>query len=223
MLHGYQAGAAYWFPHPLPRLSAEHHVLAPDLPGFGRSGPMAEYSLAAYTQVLSRFLDKLNVERVNLLGHSMGGQVAIALAATHPERINKLVLVDSAGLPLPKPLWGMPLRMLADRSSLYFGLYPTLMRLSARMRAGREGIRMLVQEPITSSLRALTMPTLVVWGAQDRIVPLKYGRQLAKGIANSRLVVISGTGHLPFYGAPQRFAGHILTFLRAETPRRRAK
>src|SRR5437764_58123 len=85
MLHGYRAGADYWFPHPLPELAREHHIIALDLPGYGYSGGLAEYGLPAYAAFLSAFLDALGFKSVNLLGHSMGAQVAIAMAARQPE------------------------------------------------------------------------------------------------------------------------------------------
>src|SRR5690242_12785773 len=93
MLHGYRNGANYWFPNPLPALAEEYHVIAPDLPGFGRSGDLPEYGLPQYASVIHAFLDALGVASANLLGHSMGAQVAIVAAARQPERINKLVLV----------------------------------------------------------------------------------------------------------------------------------
>src|SRR5205809_4546282 len=71
MLHGYRAGADYWFPRPLPALAREHHVIALDLPGYGYSGGLAEYGLSSYAAFMAAFLDALGLERVNLLGHSM--------------------------------------------------------------------------------------------------------------------------------------------------------
>src|SRR5205809_6612621 len=70
MLHGYRAGADYWFPYPLPQLAEEHHIIALDLPGYGYSGALAEYSLSAYATFLLAFLDALDLQSVDLLGHS---------------------------------------------------------------------------------------------------------------------------------------------------------
>lgn len=87
MLHGFRAGADYWFPHTLPALAEERHVIALDLPGYGYSGGLAEYDLSSYATFMIAFLDALGLQSVNLLGHSMGAQVAIATAAKQPERV----------------------------------------------------------------------------------------------------------------------------------------
>jgi pimeloyl-ACP methyl ester carboxylesterase len=214
LLHGYRAGADYWFPHPLPELAQEHHIIALDLPGYGYSGGLAEYGLSAYTAFLLAFLDALGVQSVNLLGHSMGAQLAIAMAAKQPERVHKLVLVDSAGLPRLEPFWQAPIRMFGDASARHVRLLPLMMRLGARAVAGREGLRMLQKEHVSNILKSLTMPTLVVWGSRDRVIPLEHGALMARHIPNARLAVIRNAGHMPFYQKPQEFNRLVLAFLR---------
>ncbi len=214
MLHGYRAGADYWFPHPFPQLAEEHHVIALDLPGYGYSGRLAEYGLSAYSAFLLAFLDALHLRSVNLLGHSMGAQVAIAAAAKQPERVEKLVLVDSAGLPRLEPHWQVPIRMLGDASARHVRLFPLMMRLGARSVAGRDGLRMLQKEHVSNILKSLTMPTLIVWGSRDRVIPLEHGALMARHIPNSRLAVIRNAGHMPFYQKPQEFNRLVLAFLR---------
>ena len=215
LIHGYRAGADYWYPHPLPALSEQWHIIAPDLPGFGYSGRLPEYSLSTYASFLGAFLDALNLERVNLLGHSMGAQVAIAAAARQPERVSKLVLVDSAGLPRLEPRWQVPLMMLGDSSARHVKLLPMMLRLGSRAVAGREGLRMLQEEHVSNMLKALTMPTLIVWGSRDRVIPLEHGALLARYIPEARLAVIRNAGHMPFYQKPQEFNQLVLGFLRA--------
>jgi pimeloyl-ACP methyl ester carboxylesterase len=214
MLHGYRAGADYWFPHPLPALAREHHVIALDLPGYGYSGGLAEYGLLAYAAFLSAFLDALGFKSVNLLGHSMGAQVAIAMAARQPDLVNKLVLVDSAGLPRVEPYWQVPIRMLGDASARHVRLLPLMMRLGARAVAGREGLKMLQKEHVSNVLKSLTMPTLIVWGSRDRVIPLEHGALMARHIPNARLAVIRNAGHMPFYQKPHEFNRLVLAFLR---------
>lgn len=214
MLHGYQAGADYWFPRGIPGLATEHHIIAPDLPGFAYSGILPEYSVAAYAAFVHRFLDTLDLEKVNVLGHSMGGQVAIGATALDPSRVGKLVLVDAAGLPRPMPRWQEPVRMLTDRSMLHVGLYAVMVRLGIKARAKREAMLMLQADHVSHLLDLITVPTLVVWGSRDRITPLEHGALLAKHIPNARLAVIRGAGHLPFYQKPRQFSRIVLAFLR---------
>src|SRR5438552_7069616 len=98
----------------------------------------------------------------------MGAQVAIAMAARQPERVNKLVLVDSAGLPRLEPHWQIPIRILGDASTRHVRIYPLMIRLGAKAVAGREGLYMLQKEHVSNILKSLTMPTLIVWGSRDR-------------------------------------------------------
>jgi pimeloyl-ACP methyl ester carboxylesterase len=214
MLHGYRNGANYWFPNPLPALAAEYHVIAPDLPGFGRSGDLPEYGLPQYASVMHAFLDALGVSRANLLGHSMGAQVAIVTAAKQPERVNKLVLVDSAGLPRLEPHWQVPLKNLTDSSLWSLRRYPVRFRTGARAAARREGLQIMQQERVGSYLKSLTMPTLIVWGSRDRVVPLEHGALMARHIPHARLAVIRAAGHMPFRQKPEEFNRLVLTFLR---------
>jgi pimeloyl-ACP methyl ester carboxylesterase len=223
MLHGYRAGADYWFPHPMPELARHHHVIAPDLPGFGYSGPLPDYNLPTYAAALSAFFDVLRLEKVDLLGHSFGSQVAIAAAATYPSRVDRLVLVDSAGLPRLEPQWQVPVKMLADASMRHFRIYPTILQLGARATAGREALRILQTEHVGNYLKSLTMPTLIIWGSRDRVVPLEHGGLLAKFIPRARLAVIRGAGHMPFYQKPEEFNRLVLAFLRRESEARNGR
>jgi pimeloyl-ACP methyl ester carboxylesterase len=214
MLHGYRHTAGYWFPNPLPAIAAEHHVIAPDLPGFGLSGEMPEYGLLEYAAIMHAFLDALNVKGANLLGHSMGAQVAIVMAAKQPERINKLVLVDSAGLPRLEPHWQVPLKTLTDSSLWSLRRYPMRFRLGAQAVARREGFQVLQKEHVGNYLKSLTMPTLIVWGSRDRVVPLEHGALMARHIPHARLAVIRAAGHMPFSQKPEEFNRLVLGFLR---------
>jgi pimeloyl-ACP methyl ester carboxylesterase len=214
MLHGYRAGADYWFPHPLPALSEELHVIALDLPGYGYSGKLPKYGLGPYAAFFGHFLDELRLDSVYLMGHSMGAQVAIAAAAKHTERVSKLVLVDSAGLPRSEPNWQVPFKMIGDSSMRLVGLFPVMMKLGLRAAAGREGLEMLQKEHVSKMLKSLTMPTLVIWGSRDRVIPMEHGALMARHIPNGRLAVIRNAGHVPFYQKPGEFNQMVLGFLK---------
>jgi pimeloyl-ACP methyl ester carboxylesterase len=217
MLHGYQVGADLWFPRGIPALASEHHVIAPDLPGFGGSGKLDEYSVASYGAFIHRFLDALHLERVNLLGHSMGAQVAVGAVAHDPGRFRRLVLVDAAGLPRPGPRWIVPLKMLTDPSVLHFRLYPTFFRLGVQSNARREALAMIQNDSVEGLLSNIMVPTLVLWGSRDRITPIEHGVYMAKHLPNARLGIIRGSGHAPFYQKPRQFNRAVLGFLARET------
>lgn len=217
MLHGFQAGADLWFPHPMPALASTFHIIAPDLPGFGDSGPMPAYGTSQYTSLLFHFMDSLCYRRFDLLGHSMGGQIAIAMAASEPERVDHLLLVDSAGLPRESLFWMNPIRVIGDASMRHVKLYPTSLRLMAKSRALAEGLQMLQHDHIQNRLDQLTMPTLIVWGSRDRLVPLEHGAFMSKHIPHARLAVIRGAGHMPFYQKPEQFIKLARGFLLKST------
>ncbi len=217
MLHGVQSGADLFLPHPLYALAADFHVIAPDLPGFGGSGLMAEYGMVPYANVMFAFMQALGCERFCIMGHSMGAQIGIVMAAMHPERIHRLLLVDGAGLPQAGPAWLNPVRMMTDSSMRHFKLYPTVFRLARQARAMREVLPMIQHEHITDHLKHVTVPTLIIWGSRDRVAPLEHGALLAKRIPNARLVIIRGAGHMPFYQKPTQFVKLARGFFKTET------
>jgi pimeloyl-ACP methyl ester carboxylesterase len=212
LLHGFQAGADIWYPHAFPALSARRHVVALDLPGFAYSGKLDSYSTEAYANFLHSFLDTLGYDQVDLVGHSMGGQIAVATAAAYLERVRRLVLVSSAGLPRTEsPI--AALALLTDRSTFHLRLYPTVIRLATRVRAGRACMNMVRTDSVYGLLSDLPMPTLVVWGSRDRLVPLEHATIFARAIPHARLAIMRGCGHMPFYQKPRQFERLVLSFL----------
>ena len=144
----------------------------------------------------------------------MGGQIAIAAAAAYPERFRRLVLMDSAGLPERiKRRWLALARMLTDSSMRQVEMYPTLIMIGMRARTAREGLRLLMKSGIVDHLPHLSLPTLVVWGAHDRVVPLSHGKHMARRIPGARLEIIHGAGHMPFYEKPLECSRIVLGFL----------
>jgi 4,5:9,10-diseco-3-hydroxy-5,9,17-trioxoandrosta-1(10),2-diene-4-oate hydrolase len=213
LIHGYMAGADIWYPHTFPALAAHRHVIALDLPGFGKSGKLAEYSTSSYAHFVHEMLDMLGYDRVDLLGHSMGGQIAIAAAAMRPERVPRLVLVASTGLPATGSGIFTSVAALVDRGAYHFRLYPTMARLAFTARASNACIKMIQDDSIFGMLTDLTMPTLIIWGARDRITPLEQATILARTIPHARLYIMGGCGHVPFYQKHTQFEKLVLRFL----------
>ncbi len=176
------------------------------------------HTLESYAEFLIDLLDALGLEKVDLMGHSMGGMIGIAAATNRPERFRKLVLVDSAGLPeLVKRPWLAPIKMLGDSSLRQVRYYPTFIKIGLRARTPREGLKMIRTESVGEMLSAITMPTLIVWGARDRVVPLEHGAHMAQHIPGARLAIIRGAGHMPFYEKPRECNRIVLSFLRHES------
>jgi pimeloyl-ACP methyl ester carboxylesterase len=219
MLHGFQAGADLWLPHPLPALAQHFHVIAPDLPGFGDSGLLPSYGIEPYAHVMLAFIDALGHSRFNLLGHSLGAQIAIAIAALQPVRVGRLLVVDGSGLPQAGPRWLTPVKMLTDASSWHFKLFPTVLRLALKSRAYRDAQPIPEDDHVTDRLRDVTMPTLVVWGSRDRVAPLEHGAFLAKHMPHARLAIIRGAGHMPFHERPAQFMKLAYGFFSADPGR----
>ena len=217
VVHGYNGSCDYWYPQFLPLVAAERWVIALDLPGCGLSGKLPMHTTETYAEFLAAFLDTLGIERADMLGHSMGGLLSLATAARYPERIRKLVLFDSAGLPeLARPHWKVPLRGVTDSSNRLWRLYPTFVRTGLRARTAREGLDIIRKYNVRRDLRLLRAPTLIVWGSRDRLVPLEHGAFMAKHIPGARLAVVRGAGHMPFYERPEECNRIVLGFLRGE-------
>ena len=216
LIHGFQAGADLWFPHTFPAIAEHYHVYALDLPGFGGSGQLRDYNLEAYGRFMNLFLDKLGLNAIQLIGHSMGGQVALATIAQNPDRVKRLILIASAGLPRTGPPWMAPVTMLADKSTFEFALYPTIFRLMVQAKAMKPCIKMMREESVYPLLHNVTMPTLVIWGSRDRVVPLEYATLFARNIPNAKLTIMRGCGHRTFYQKPEKFNKIMFNFLKSE-------
>lgn len=241
LLHGIGADRAEWT-LPLPILSRRRRAVAFDLLGHGRSdkpvGEGVRYRIRFLADAIVAGIEALPdaPQRVDLLGHSLGGAVALDLVRRHPRLVRRLVLVSAAGLPperaigplaasLPfvpsnfreshrllstsinSPLLSHPLVALG--ASLYKGSRKNrtqLMKLVASIAAGEDAL-------LSRDLARLSHPTLVLWGAGDRIFPLATGRMLARALPNARLEVIPRCGHVPPTERPVAFARRVVAFL----------
>jgi pimeloyl-ACP methyl ester carboxylesterase len=216
LIHGLGMSADYWTAYTFPALAASYRLIALDLPGFGRSGGLPRFTLAAYSAVVRGLIAQVAPgRRVHLLGHSMGGQISIAVAAHAPEQIRSLTLVGSAGLPWREAPWRVPLRAAFDRCNYQ----PRLLRYGFQARplgrSYRECLAMILAEAGTTEalLPRITAPTLLVWGENDYMVPLRYGRTMARLLPNARLAVGRGLSHVPFFQRPAAFHRLVADFL----------
>jgi pimeloyl-ACP methyl ester carboxylesterase len=199
------------------------------------------YTLGAQERLLLGVLDALGIERADVAGHSYGGGIALWLAARHPERVRSLVLVDStlpsyaverrsgaarSRLAISLFLRGVALRPGFVRSALersFFddalvtdelvGAYLARLRVEGVVDAYR-GLTLPVEEAGAEvDLTAIGQPVLVVWGADDALLPLRWGEEAAGRMPNAQLVVFDSCGHVPMEEQPEAFLAAVVPFL----------
>jgi pimeloyl-ACP methyl ester carboxylesterase len=223
LVHGLSGSSEWWYRN-IPGLAAEHRVVVPDLIGFGRSRrPRIRLpTLDTVAGVMVEWMDALEIERPCLVGHSMGGQMAIHLAAGWPERVEHLVLVDAAGVPRALSA-GKLLQFAAEVAPLWRWGDPRFLPVIARdaLRAGpwtiAQAIAHILRDDVRPLLPRIEAPTLIVWGERDTLVPLSNSWEMRQGIPGSQLAVLRGAAHNPMVDRPADFNRLLLRFLDGET------
>lgn len=209
LLHGWKQDVSTWW-GVVDLLKDDFKIWLVDLPGFGRSdSPIKPWTVSDYADTIAEFIKKQNIKKPILLGHSLGGNVSIKLASQYANLISKLILEDSSGL-RKKSIIKQNLFMFMAKIVKY-GL-PNFLNLKERLRvkfytsigsdylgAGelKETFQNMVDEDLSSDAKKISTDTLILWGEQDREVPLQKGKQLYHLIRNSRVEVFEGIGHFP--------------------------
>jgi pimeloyl-ACP methyl ester carboxylesterase len=223
LVHGLGGQAEDWRDLAPYLAQAGFRVYLPDLPGFGRSERPADftYSIHDQAEAVVGFFDALGLKQVDLGGWSMGGWVVQVVAAKNPERVNRLMLFDSAGI-YEKPGWDTRLFTpatageLDQLNALLMPQPPRIPGFVARdiLRESNGhawvihravGSMLTGQDTTDNLLPGLRMPVLIVWGAEDRITPLSQGEKIHKLVPQSLLEVFAGCGHL----APGQCAAQV--------------
>jgi pimeloyl-ACP methyl ester carboxylesterase len=254
LLHGIAGSSATW-EDVIPWLSERHTVIAPDLLGHGESSkPRGDYSLGAYANAVRDLLGALGETSGTIVGHSLGGGVAMQFAYQFPERCERLVLMSSGGLgrelhPVlraaarPGTEVLLPWLCMAGRRSVG-SLAHALGRLGLRASADLEevwrsfvsleqpdarqaflhtvrGIIDLGGQRVSATDRlylARELPTLIVWGERDPLIPVRHAHEAHANIPGSRLEIFPGAGHFPYREDPRRFAALLLDFMQTTRP-----
>ncbi len=230
LLHGWGGQIASFGPIPS-ILGSRFRVVAVDLPGFGSTPlPATPWGTFDYAHCLALFLRKCDLAPCTLVGHSFGGRVSLALAARHPDLVNKLVLVDSAGIvPRRGPRYYLRVwTVKATRRVLSLPVLgrirePVLSRLyrlagSSDYNAAQDTIlRAILVKVVNEDLRRLLpeikAPTLLVWGDRDQDTPLADGRLMERLIPDAGLVVFEGAGHFSYLDRLDDFCRVVTHFV----------
>ncbi len=236
LVHGLGSRAEDWANLMPPLKQAGFHVYAIDLLGYGRSSrpTNASYSISEEAQYVEDFLAQRGLEKVNLVGWSMGGWVSMRVALDQPERVGRLVLCDSAGLrfaptftifdfePTTIPAVRRLYRLLMPQpTEVPDFLARDMIRKFKRLNwvVDRSARSMFTgNDLLDGKLGALRMPTLIVWGKQDHLIPLAAGVSMHAQIPQSVLQIYDGCGHLAPGQCANRIGPRLINFLDGKAP-----
>lgn len=248
LIHGLGDSSATWN-DVIPHLAKTHTVIAPDLLGHGRSDkPRADYSVAAYANGMRDLLSVLDIDKVTVIGHSLGGAVAMQFAYQYPQFVERLVLVSTSGITsdvhpllrvLSAPVVNNVLRVarlpgahaVATAAGKAIGHdSPDVLRIVGRLPERTSYLAFL------SALRAVVdwrgqsmtlldrsylndrLPVQIVWGAKDSVFPVSHAHFAHAAMPGSRVDVFNDAGHYPFRDDPLEFLSVVERFIDATAP-----
>ncbi|MDO9236991.1 MAG: alpha/beta hydrolase [Aquabacterium sp.] len=244
LLHGTSASLHTWDGW-VESLKGQHRVIRMDMPAFGLTGPApdGDYRLSAYVRFVVGVMDKLQVKQAVIAGNSLGGEIAWMVAADHPQRVSKLVLVDAAGYPFKaadmpigfkiahipafKPVMArlLPRGMVESSVLSVYGdpskVTPELVDryYELTLRAGNRAAltdRFSQNQPgaFADKIKQIKQPTLIIWGGQDHLIPPDNADKFQSDIVGSRLAVFDKLGHVPHEEDPVSTVAPVLAFLK---------
>jgi pimeloyl-ACP methyl ester carboxylesterase len=240
LLHGFGASLQTWDGW-APGLEGDRRVIRYDLPGAALTGPdpTGDYSDERGEQVLLALMDRLGLPRASLVGHSLGGRLAWRMAADHPERVDKLVLVAPDGFASPGFEYEHPPAVPAALGLMEIALPRALLRTSLEAAYGNPallseasvdryydlmrapGVRgamiermeqILLHDPVPSLAR-IRAPTLLIWGSKDTFIPQANAEDYLRAMPDATLHTLSGVGHLVQEEAPAASLAPVSAFL----------
>lgn len=229
LLHGWGANITL-FQRLIDQLSKKYFVIALDMPGFGKTEePKDPWGVDEYVDFVLDFLKLFDINKLSLVGHSFGGRVIIKMVNRKlPYQVDKIVLVDSAGI-RPQKTTKKSLKQTSYKIGKWFATRKLIARLcpnmleKLRVKFGsadyvaaspmmRQCLVRVVNEDLSELLPGITAPTLLVWGENDTATPLSDAKQMEKEIPNAGLAVIKNAGHFSFVEQPVIFAGIMGSF-----------
>jgi pimeloyl-ACP methyl ester carboxylesterase len=222
-LHGWGISAEP-YGEVLQLLAQQQPVFAPDLPSFARSSYdqlLPDYD--SYARLLLAFLERLNLHQVHLVGHSLGGGIAITLAALAPERVKSLVLVDSTGVPrvsllqvIPRRALEMTAQLLLPKLGLKLGKIPQVFTHNLLFNTGNvlQALFLSLQVELKHLLPQIQAPCLLLWSDKDLTTPLESAQEMVALIPDASLTIVEEGFHEWGLWYPEKFTALLLAFMR---------
>jgi len=233
-IHGLGSAADRWLNIP-DTLSEDFHTIALDLPGFGKSDkPTINYTIENFRKTIIHFIDSLKINKTSIVGHSLGGYIA-AEVAIQSNQVESLILIDSSGmLKEPTPLLEEYLKvamnptkdkvrkvleqMVADPKRVPAKLVETFIsriNLPNAKYAFKSTLENSANTQIgLDRLKLIEIPTLILWGIQDKVIPIQHSKIFKEAIKNSKIEIIQDAGHTPFAEKPDQVSEILYNFLK---------
>lgn len=243
LIHGFNLDSHTWIRN-LDQLAARFKVYAPDLWGQGYSTRQPlDYGYGLFEEQIRLFMEAIDIQKASLVGHSMGGGTSIVFALKNRDKVDKLVLLDSAGIPTPLPFRSKVFRLkgvaeflmslrtdrirrmnlediwIHDRELLTEDYYKKLV-LYQKVEGSTEALLTILRKDFFNTLEneirelgQLNIPTLIVWGREDASLPLRCAEEMHRLMPGSRLEILDKAGHLANFDRPDAFNKLVSDFL----------
>lgn len=215
LVHGLAVSSTYMTPTAV-RLAPFCRVYAVDLPGFGRSyTPPCALSLSALADALALWMDALNIPKAHLAGNSFGCQVLAEFAVRHPDHVDRLVLQGPTVDPGARTFHQQIFRLLLDSQNEPLPLIRIALKdyWGVGLKRAVETLKIALEDRIEEKLPHIAMPTLVVQGGKDPLVPQRWAEEVTRLLPRGEIKVIPGVGHAVNYAAPVEFVRAMRSFL----------
>lgn len=219
LVHGLSVSSGYMMPTAV-RLAPYYHVYLPDLPGFGRSAkPPHILNVAELSDALAAWMQTMKLPSATLVGNSVGCQIIVNFALRHPECIERAILVSPTMDPKARTIHQEAGRLLLDTPCEPLHFLPVLLREYALAGIPRtiRTLQYAFEDPMEQHLPHVHVPTLVVRGSRDPIVPQDWVEKVNRLLPNSQLVVVQGAGHAVNFNSPDRLVCLVRSFLQDTT------
>ena len=215
LVHGLSASSLWWIRN-VPALAEHYRVYLLDLPGFGTMRRYASrFTLDRLSNDIIAWMEVVGIKQAHFIGHSMGGYVCLRIAAHKPHIVKRLILIAPAAIPAYSSVLGYTRPLLAAMRVLSPAFFPIL--IYDALRAGPlmllRATRDLVSRDIRTSLQEITVPTLMIWGENDTLVPLALSDLLRAEIPDAHLLIIKKAGHVVMFDQSQQCNAAMLAFL----------
>jgi len=219
LLHGWGTDASSWV-KVVETLNPSFHIYSIDLPGFGKSSlPQEVFGISDYVETLKEIFKALKIKDVLLIGHSFGGNLAWVFAAKYPESVKKLVLVNSSGIRKQSG----KVKLISSIANLTPNFIKAPFRKEIYNLIGehdyetsgplKESFKKIVNDDQSNLLTKIEIPTLIIWGEDDKDVPVSHAYKYRSEIKNSKLYILPAAGHFSFLDRPNDFNKLLINFL----------